>query len=190
MGDFNEVIQPQERRGASIMTPGMRQMALFIQDIQMLDMEINLKFTWKRCNAASRIDRMLIDTALMGTFSGIHAYCRERLLSDHHPILLAFNAVTWGPIPFRSLDCWLKEPSFLQVFRKEWLQLTGLPLDQKLKKLKAPLRKWNREVFGHIDLEIQTYQKELAKLDLVAQDRELNELEWHRRSVVQSQLWL
>jgi len=122
------------------MTPGMRELALFLQDMQMIDMEINLKFTWMRKNAASRIDRLLIDTALMDTFPGIHAYCGDRLISDHHPILLTSNAVTWDPTPFRSLDCWLKEPSFLKVFSKEWLQLTGLPLDQKLKKLKGPLR--------------------------------------------------
>ena len=70
------------------------------------------------------------------------------------------------------------------------MQLTGLPLDQKLKKLKAPIRKWNREVFGHIDLKIQAFQKELTKLDLIAQDRELQEPEWHRRYAVQCQLWL
>ena len=78
----------------------------------------------------------------------------------------------------------------MQVFRNEWLQLAGLPLDQKLKKMKDPLKKWNREVFGHIDLKIQSFQKELAHIDLLAQDRELLETEWHRRAALQSQLWL
>jgi len=136
MGDFNEVLCPQERRGASTTTPGMREMAHFIQDLQMIDMDINLKFTWMRRNAASRIDRILVGAEFMDSFPRLQAYCKDRLLSDHYPILLAFNAVSWGPQPFRSLDCWLKEPSFLQVFKKEWLQLTRIPLDQKLKKLK------------------------------------------------------
>jgi len=45
MGDFNKVLQPQERRGANTMTPSMRELAHFIQDVQLIDMEINLKFT-------------------------------------------------------------------------------------------------------------------------------------------------
>jgi len=78
----------------------------------------------------------------------------------------------------------------MQVFRQEWVQLADMPLVQKLKRMKAPLKKWNREVFGHIDQRIQAFQKELEKLDLLAQVRELQEMEWHRRAAVQSQLWL
>jgi len=33
MGDFNEVVQPQERRGATVMTPSMRELAHFLQDV-------------------------------------------------------------------------------------------------------------------------------------------------------------
>jgi len=129
MGDFNEVLCPQERRGASMTTSGMREMALFIQDLQLIDMEINLKFTWLRRNAASRIHRMLVEAEFLEAFPGLQAYCKDRILSDHHPILLASNQVSWGPVPFRSLDGWLKEPSFMQVFKREWVQLAGIPLD-------------------------------------------------------------
>jgi len=190
MGDFNEVVQPQERRGATLSTPSMRELAQFIQDDQMIDMEINIKFTWMRNNAASRLDRMLISAEFMDKFPGSHAYCKERVLSDHYPIILAFYSAKWGPTPFRSLDCWLKEPSFVQVFKNEWQQLVGLPLEQKLKRMKAPLKKWNREVFGHIDSKIQSFQKELAQIDLLAQNRELQECDWQRRAALQSQLWL
>jgi len=165
-GDFNEVICPQERRGASNTTLGMRELAQCIQDLNMIDLDINLKYTWMRVNAASRIDRLLVDTEVVESFPGLRAYCKDRSLSDHHPIVLAFSNMDWGPVPFRSMDCWLKESSFLTVFKQEWLQLSGLTLDQKLKKLKAPLKKWNKEVFGHIDMKIQAYQKEIGKLDL------------------------
>jgi len=190
MGDFNEVIHPQERRGATEMTPSMREMGQFLQDLQLIDMEINIKFTWLRCNAASKLDRILIDAEFMDKYPGIHAYCRDRLLSDHYPIILALYSISWGPTPFRSLDCWLKEPSFLQVFRHEWMQMAELPLDQKLKKMKAPLKKWNREVFGHIEQRIQGYQKEIAHIDMIAQDRDLQESEWLRKYALQAQLWL
>ena len=75
---------------------------------------------------------------------------------------------------------------FCEIFEKEWVQLAGIPLDQKLKKLKAPLRKWNKEVFGHIDMKIQAFKKELVKIDEQAQERELEEIEWHRRNALQT----
>ena len=190
MGDFNEVINHQERRGASITTQGMKELAQCIQDLSLIDLDINLKYTWMRSNAASRIDRALVDVELIQSFPGLRAYCKGRSFSDHHPIILAFSNVQWGPTPFRSLDCWLKDPGFIKVFQHEWIQLAGLSLDQKLKKIKAPLKKWNREVFGHIDNKIQAFQKELGRLDMVAQTRSLQETEWSRRMAVQSQLWL
>ena len=63
------------------------------------------------------------------------------------------------------LDCWLQDPSFIQVFKKEWLQLIGLPFNRILKQWKVPLKKWNREVFGHIDHKIHALQNEIAKLN-------------------------
>ena len=84
MGDFNEVLCPQERRGASMTTLGMREMALFIQDLQLIDMEINLKFTWLRRNAASRIDRILVEAEFLEAFPGLQAHCKDKILSLIH----------------------------------------------------------------------------------------------------------
>jgi len=84
----------------------------------------------------------------------------------------------------------MNEPSFIKVFKKEWVQLTGLPFHMKVVKMREPLRKWNREVFGHIDQKIKSFQKEMAKLDLKAQEFMLDEVEWHRRDALQSLLWL
>ena len=118
MGDFNEVVCPQERRGARNTTIGMRELRQFIQDMNMMDMEINMKFTWMRRNAASRIDRAMIDTEFVEIFPGIKAHCKDRMLSDHHPLLLALSTIAWGSVPFRSLDYWLQEPSFVKYLKK------------------------------------------------------------------------
>ena len=122
-------------------------------------------------------------------FQNVKAFCRKRRLSDHYPIVLSTTNAKWGPTPFRSLDVWLQEPSFIHLFKKEWLQLTGLSLDAKLKAIKKPLKKWNREVFSHIDQKIAAYQLEMQKLDQKAQTTELQECEWLRRNAIQSQLW-
>ena len=120
----------------------------------------------------------------------LSTYCKDRAFSNHYSVVLSSSQLSWGPIPFRSLDCSLTEPSFIKVFKKEWVQLTGLPFHRKLVKMREPLRKWNREIFGHIDQKIKSFQKEWAKVDLKAQEFLLDELEWHRMEALQSQLWL
>jgi len=80
----------------------------------------------------------------------------------------------------------------LELFKKEWLQLSGLSIEKKLKALKGPLKKWNKEGFEHIDLRIKSYQEEISKLDLKAQTQALQESDWLRRDALQIQLelWL
>jgi len=159
-----------------------------VQDLQLIALAINLDYTWIRRNAARRIDRILVEAQFLDAFPMLSACCKDRVLSYHHPVVMSTSQLTWGPIPFRILDYWPNEPKFIKVFKNKWLQLTGLPFHKKLVKMRAPLKKWNWEIFGHIDQRIQSFQREMAKLDLIAQERELNEVEWHRRSALQSQL--
>jgi len=48
MGVFNEVISPNERRGGSEVSQGMRDLHNLFQDLQLVDMEIDQQFTWVR----------------------------------------------------------------------------------------------------------------------------------------------
>ena len=165
MGDFNEVLAPAERRGAEITTLSMRHLKDFVFDMQLIDLEINQQFTWLRRNAASRIDRVLVTKEFIDVFPNLRVHCKPRVLSDHYSLIISSTAVVRGPIPFRSLDCWLEDTNFLSVFKREWLQLAPFSFEQKLRSMKGPLRKWNREVFGHIDLKIKAIKEELDKVD-------------------------
>jgi len=42
MGDFNEVLRPEERRGATDITSGMMEFRQCVQDLQLVDLDINL----------------------------------------------------------------------------------------------------------------------------------------------------
>ena len=156
----------------------------------MTDMEIGQNFTWIRRNAASRIDQILVDKEWLLKFPLSRAYCKGRVFSDNFPLILSTTQVKWGPSPFRTLDCWLEEPTFLSTFKKEWVQLSGLPLERKLKLIKKPLKEWNRRVFGHIEQNICKFQAAMDKLESAAQIRELQEDEWSRLDALRTQLWL
>jgi len=121
MGDFNEVVQMEERRNSTQVTVGMRELGDFIQDLHLLDLDINQKYIWMRENAASRLDRIMVSKEVIEQYQNLKAYCEERLLSDHFPVIMNTSRISWGPCPFRSLDGWLEEPKFMEIFKKEWI---------------------------------------------------------------------
>jgi len=190
MGDFNEVMEPSERKGAAGYTTGMRELQNLLLDLDAVDMNIGQNFTWYRKNAASRLDRFWIDKELLLKISSGSVHCKGRMFSDHHPLIFSSDQVEWGPSPFRTLDCWLEEPSFQKTFSLEWIQLAGLPLQEKLKLIKGPLKSWNKKVFGHIDNRISTFQAAIKVLEDKAQEGFLQESDNCRLEALSSQLWL
>ena len=96
---------PNERRGANELSQGMSELQNLVLDLQMNDVDIGQKFTWLRKNAASRIDRILVDKEWMLKLPLTKAYCKERVFSDHFSLVLSTSRGKWGPSPFRTLDC-------------------------------------------------------------------------------------
>ena len=84
----------------------------------------------------------------------------------------------------------MDEPSFLKTFKSEWAQLSGFSLQKKLKLIKGPPREWNRNVFGHIDKKISSFQDALSKLEEEAQTNTLEEHDWLRMDALRTWLWL
>ena len=190
MGDFNEVLYLSERRGAELITQGMRDFQNFVLDLQLNDIDVGVNYTWFRRNAASKIDRVFIDKELLEGFPSIKAYCKGRMFSDHLPIILCTTQSKWGPVPFRAFDFWLEEPSFLKTFQSEWVKLLDVPLEKKLKLIKKPLKEWNRNVLGHFDVHINKFMEALLQMEKEAQRRVLRRDECSRMDALRSQLWL
>lgn len=113
------------------------------------------KFTWYRNNSASRIDRVFIDPIWLENFKDLKLWGLKRSISDHCPLLIYCETKDWGPKPFKSLDAWFSNPHFIRMVKSEWKALGNLPINAKLKALKKPIKKWNRDVFGNIDRRIE-----------------------------------
>jgi len=190
MGDLNEVMFMEERRNATQVTTGMIELRDWIQDMQLCDLPINQQFTWMRDNAASRLDRIMVTSEFIEKFQNMTVKCKERVLSDHFPLVLSTSEISWGPSPFRTLDGWLEEPKFMQIFQEEWIQLASMPFEQKIKAMKRPLRRWNKEVFGFVDDKITVIQSELSKLDAKEQGQPPIPADIYRRKALQAQMWL
>ena len=51
--------------------------------------------------------------------------------------------------------------------QNKWRQLGNLVCSEKLKQLRIPLRKWNKEIFGNIDNKIKCLEEEVEKVDML-----------------------
>ena len=104
MGDFNEVVNMEERRNSTQVTIGMRDLGDLIQDLDLFYLDINQKYTWMRENAASRLDRIMVSKEVIERFQNLKVHCKERLLSDHFLVVLNTSRIIWGPV---LLDHWM-----------------------------------------------------------------------------------
>ncbi|KAL0410606.1 UNVERIFIED_CONTAM: hypothetical protein Slati_3650300 [Sesamum latifolium] len=74
---------------------------------------------------------------------------------SYAPILVRVRVSTSSsPSSFRFQNMWFRHPNFMTVVQDSWNQpssLTGmLWLAEKLRRLKACLKQWNKEIFGNI----------------------------------------
>lgn len=67
LGDFNEIIKVEERRGQQAETASMRDFKQWLEDCLLIDLPFkNRKFTWRRGKSQSRIDRVLCEGEFLG----------------------------------------------------------------------------------------------------------------------------
>ncbi|XP_058776293.1 uncharacterized protein LOC131650609 [Vicia villosa] len=132
----------------------------FIEDMNLLDiLFIGGRFTWYKGNgtAMSHLDRFLISNKMIDDWRIIDQRVGERDISDHCHIWLNMGKLDQGPKPFR-FNTWFKHGGFLPFLKEEWGKLVvegrgDFVLYEKLKRSKPILRKWNRDIFGWIDLQ-------------------------------------
>lgn len=98
--------------------------------------------------------------------------------------------VNWGPRPFRALDVWFSNPNFVKLVEGEWKTLANMPLYSKLKSLKNPIKKWNKEVFGDIDRKVELLEHEIKVLDQLNEQQQMSEINLARFKALTAQLWM
>ncbi|KAF9613811.1 hypothetical protein IFM89_011980 [Coptis chinensis] len=71
-------------------------------------------------------------------------------------------------MPFKFFNMWCSHPNFKEVVMECWKEpIMGHSLyilTQKLKRLKAVLKKWNKETFGNIRFKVEEETKRLEPM--------------------------
>ncbi|XP_047949108.1 uncharacterized protein LOC125194937 [Salvia hispanica] len=171
-GDFNTILHPSEREGSE--TNRQREMidlAETIEDCRLTDPGFDgPRFTWAKNNLFERLDRMLVGETWSTYFAISRVTHLPRICSDRGPILmrckLSDEPRRWGS-HFRFQNMWIRHQGFQQLVRESWSEETEasglLQLVTKLKRLKAVLKRWNRESFGKLFSNLQRGEEGIAE---------------------------
>uniref|UniRef100_A0A2N9G078 Reverse transcriptase domain-containing protein n=1 Tax=Fagus sylvatica TaxID=28930 RepID=A0A2N9G078_FAGSY len=163
-GDLNVVRFPAEKLRGHFFTQAMEDFSDFISSCGLVDPPLERgQFTWSNSReeeAMSRIDRFLYLAAWEDQFPSI-TQRRRKAFMDH-------VRQWWGSYQFHG------SPSHV--------------LANKLKALKADLKKWNVESFGNVTVKQNQLWLELAELDRVVEGRSLSGTERSRKTLVVEEL--
>ena len=134
--------------------------------------------TWSNCRSKSRLDRYLVTPSLENHFSKITQHRLPHIISDYFPILLSCGFMQRGKSPFRFENMRLKGEGFTGRVQQWWnsYNVSGSPsfvLVQKLRLLKADLRRWNVEEFGDVNFKKYELLLQIQDLERVEEQRPL-----------------
>ncbi|XP_057545914.1 uncharacterized protein LOC130824909 [Amaranthus tricolor] len=190
LGDFNVILHSWERRGTFRCDLSSTEFSEWIRELGLIDIPLQgLKFTWRRNDSRSKLDRGLCCNNWLIKFPKLTMLGLNKSCSDHNPLLLKLeDSSNWGPKPFRSFDAWFLNPNFKPYICNEWQKLPRVPLNEKLKILKGPLKAWSKEHFDKLDFKIRDLESAIHDLELVSDQRTLSDVEIARLSAAQSML--
>ncbi len=167
-------------------TASMHDFSDFITEFGLLDNPLEReRFTWsnnRESVSMSRIDRFLFSSDWADHFGLVTQRRLPRLLSEHFPILLDCGWIIGGKRPFQLEKMWLKADGFVDRVRGWWnsysfFGTTSFIMANKLKALKADLKKWNSQEFGNVTLKLQGVLHDIQRLEGMAENRALTEEE-------------
>lgn len=175
-GDFNMILNGNEKRGGNIMDYNLAdKFQNTIDSYSLHDIGYNgTKYTWANNQAnehhiQERLDRYLASQTWIINFQNHTNYHLLRYSSDHCPILLDFWANIECRIPKKDKhlprfeQLWLQDEESNQIVKNVWKYTKG-DIDNKLQDTLDQLHRWGKEKYGDIPRKISEIQKELHQL--------------------------
>ncbi|XP_060965512.1 uncharacterized protein LOC133034440 [Cannabis sativa] len=174
MGDpIIKIISQSDKRGGqpypSWLISGFEQT---LMDCDLFDMDlIGYAYTWEKGRGTSRwievrLDRALVSSVWLQTFTQARLLNLEFSSSDHSPIFLEVVApdVFIPNRQFRFENAWLKEPMCFEIVKDCWNVPNHVSVAEKISLCAEKLSTWGKNVTGNFKLRIKKCRNELNQL--------------------------
>ncbi|PON48989.1 Endonuclease/exonuclease/phosphatase [Trema orientale] len=191
LGDFNAILGSYESTGITYSTSCF-EFTGFLAASSLVDLDTKGAF-YTRVGKGARglvlscLDRALCSTgfvdlwsSLSDLWSSLSCNTLPQLHSDHYPLLLLGRDSRFSrPRPFRFLNVWVEDPTFLDLVSGSWSSLvSGCPtfrLFKKLKLLRTSLRTWNWEVFRDLSSKVNRATDMVTEIQIRLQANSFSE---------------
>ena len=171
-GDFNTIVRLDERTGGNgRLSQDSLAFGEWINGLSLIDMGFKGgRFTWRRGRTqstfiAKRLDRVLCNAQARLKWQEAVVSHLPFLSSDHVPVHMQLNPKSRSNPrrrPFRFEAAWLTHEGFKDLLSVSWDPNVSTP--EALAGLQHKLRKWNREVFGHIQIRKEKMMGEIKAI--------------------------
>ncbi|XP_029150777.1 uncharacterized protein [Arachis hypogaea] len=204
VGDFNEIVAPDESTGAYFSSHRASLLATTLDDCELFDLKVTgRRYTWYRAvqagrDLAKRLDRAIVNEAWMTMFPEGYSEILSRLHSNHCPILVRCHGSprVKGSRPFRFQAAWATHPSYKHVISKAWNQEFG-GVTERLKMVQQASLDFNSKIFGNIfmrknklEYQIDQIQRRLEVTDVLSlRIKEAELREDYNRLLLQEELF-
>ncbi|KAF7807376.1 reverse transcriptase [Senna tora] len=172
LGDFNQVLCHSEKLSVNCKIPGVEDFENFLHDACLVNLHPQGNwFTWTNGRVGEgavweRLDRALCNVAWLTVYPQTSVFCLPIYTSDHSPfVVLLHDVVPRRPRPSRFEAMWLLDDSCKQVVSHAWnINISGSSaylFVSKCRNVMSQLKRWNREVFGHIPSKFSDLQRHI-----------------------------
>lgn len=171
-GDFNTIVRLDERTGGNgRLSPDSIAFGDWINELSLIDMGFQgNQYTWRRGRAentliAKRLDRVLCCAHARLKWQEATVSHLPMLASDHVPLYVQLVPEIKGNAnrrPFRFEAAWLNHPEFKELLKTSCDR--NINTREALKRLEGRLRKWNKEVFGDVQIRKEKLMREIKEV--------------------------
>lgn len=182
-GDFNAIRYRTEKSGLPFVCRLSREFNSFIQNADLNEFSLpDRKYTWTNGRHFALLDRFFCTNSFVDIFPHSEVSSVSSYGSDHCPLLLntTANAALVPPL-FRFESTWLKEPDFVQLIIKWWIDSPLSPQGdvayqwkQKLSSLTRKIRGWAKNHYGAKRKQKQQFLSSLHSLEHIKESRALS----------------
>ncbi|XP_021984860.1 uncharacterized protein LOC110880693 [Helianthus annuus] len=175
MGDFNAILHLNEKSSVQRGTNyGMEEFKECVAEANIMDIaKTGFHFTWNQKPGSSdgimeKLDRVMGNEKFLNDFPSGCAKFLPFYTSDHSPAILVFSGgKKFDPKPFKFWNFLASKPEFKPIVKEVWdKSFVGHNMFKvvcKLKELKKPLRKLNRQQ-GNLNEKVERLRSEVERI--------------------------
>ncbi|XP_010666661.1 uncharacterized protein LOC104883796 [Beta vulgaris subsp. vulgaris] len=160
-GDFNCVLNPEERIGAVVRQHEIANLQRCMSVCGMRDlMSSGCMYTWnnkqqEESRVFCKLDRAMVNESWLDVYPSAMAHFMPEGIFDHTPIVInVYPSIEPGKQPFIYYTMWSRDEKFERIVAECWAtQVSGSKMYQvtsRLKKIKQGLKKLNAEGFSDL----------------------------------------